>query len=82
MRQKPNGISLTQQETALLQMLQANRGQVVPRATLLQSVWGYPAATRTRTLDVHILHLRKKMEALGVPIRIQTVYRVGYCLAS
>lgn len=41
--------------------------------------WGYPGGRSTRTLDVHIQHLRKK---LGTTQRIETIYRIGYRLAG
>lgn len=69
--------TLTPQEYTLLTALWNNRGRVMTRAELLDTVWGYPPNTPTRTLDVHIQHLRKK---LGLPI--QTIFRVGYRLAA
>ena len=69
---------LTPNEAALWRLLQARRGQAVPRAELLAGV-GWPAAARTRTLDVHIQHLRRK---LGPAARIETVLKVGYRLVG
>ena len=66
---------LTPNEAALWRLLQARRGQAVPRAELLAGV-GWPAA---RTLDVHIQHLRRK---LGPAARIETVFKVGYRLVG
>lgn len=72
-------IHLTPQETALLAVLENNRGKIITRNFLMTSVWGYPSDTRTRTLDVHIQHLRKKF---GGSLHIETIYRVGYQLCS
>lgn len=68
---------LTPSEQALWNTLYNNRGQAVTRGQLL-AVVGYPAGISTRTLDVHIQHLRRKM---GQEARIETVFRIGYRLA-
>ena len=65
-------ISLTPQEFALLQVLFDHRGQAVSRGDLLHTAWGYPSIGITRTVDVHIQHLRRK---LGLKQEIQTIYR-------
>jgi len=72
---KPLG--LTRKEYDLLAMLIQNAGEVVGRETLLLRVWGYSNQIRTRTLDVHIRRLRKKIgEHSGV--YIETIFGVGY----
>ncbi len=72
-------VSLTPMEARLLWVLAERAGQVVPSAQLLSTVWGYPPGVRTRTLDVHIGRLRKKLEEDGrAPRHIITVPRVGY----
>lgn len=68
---------LTPSEQALWNTLCDHRGQAVTRGQLL-AVVGYPAGISTRTLDVHIQHLRRKM---GQEARIETVFRIGYRLA-
>lgn len=70
-------LTLTRKELELLTMLARNAGEIVPREILLSSVWGYCEGTRTRTLDVHIRRLRRKLGALG-DTYIQTVFGVGY----
>ncbi len=72
----------TPQEWALLQLLRRNRGKVMPRGILLSQAWGYPADAATRTLDVHIQRLRKKLARQGQKEQIQTIFRVGYRLAG
>ena len=64
-------ISLTPQEFALLQVLFDHRGQAVSSGDLLHTAWGYPSIGITRTVDVHIQHLRRK---LGLKQEIQTIY--------
>jgi DNA-binding response OmpR family regulator len=72
---KPLG--LTRKEYDLLELLIQNAGDVVEREILLLRVWGYNNQIRTRTLDVHIRRLRKKIgEHSGV--YIETIFGVGY----
>jgi DNA-binding response OmpR family regulator len=68
-------VELTQREFDLLEYLLRNAGQVVTRWQLLESVWGFIAAGETRTVEVHVAQLRKK---LGHPELIRTVRGVGY----
>ncbi|MFP4248307.1 MAG: response regulator transcription factor [Armatimonadota bacterium] len=70
---------LTPMETELLWMLAEHAGEVVESEALLESVWGYPPGVRTRTLDVHIGRLRRKLGEDGRnPRHIITVRSVGY----
>jgi DNA-binding response OmpR family regulator len=68
---------LTRKETQLLALLQQNAGRCLSREYLLSTIWGYRNGTRTRTLDVHIQRLRRKLGADGAS-RITTVLRTGY----
>ena len=68
---------LTRKEAQLLAILQQNAGQCLPRQLLLEAVWGYRDGTRTRTLDVHIQRLRRKLGREGAA-RILTVLGSGY----
>ena len=68
---------LTRKEYDLLALLIQNAGELVTRETLLLRVWGYGSQIRTRTLDVHILRLRRKLgEHRGK--YIETIFGVGY----
>ena len=70
-------LGLTRKEYDLLTMLVQNAGEVVGREALLLRVWGYSSQIRTRTLDVHIRRLRKKLgEHSGT--YIETIFSVGY----
>ena len=70
-------LGLTRKEYDLLAMLVQNSGEVVTREALLLRVWGYNSQIRTRTLDVHIRRLRKKLGALSGAY-IETIFSVGY----
>jgi DNA-binding response OmpR family regulator len=69
-------VDLTFQEFALLDRLASAPGRVFTRPELLERVWGSAAGLQTRTVDVHIHRLRRKLGPLGE--RIATVRRVGY----
>lgn len=68
---------LTRKESELLALLVENSGEIVPREVLLFRVWGYGPDIRTRTLDVHIRRLRKKLGTFGDQY-IETIFGVGY----
>jgi DNA-binding response OmpR family regulator len=70
-------MTLTRKEFELLALLVQNAGALVPRADLLMLVWGYSTEIRTRTLDVHIRHLRKKLGGYANHY-IETIFGVGH----
>ena len=72
---KPLG--LTRKEYDLLELLIQNAGELVDREILLLRVWGYNNQIRTRTLDVHIRRLRKKIGEHS-DVYIETIFGVGY----
>jgi len=71
-------IDLRMKEFDLLLMLVQNPRIVFSREKLLQLVWGYDFAGETRTVDMHIAHLRNKLERMTP--NIETVWGVGYKL--
>ncbi|AHM56354.1 alkaline phosphatase synthesis transcriptional regulatory protein PhoP [Peptoclostridium acidaminophilum DSM 3953] len=72
-------IELTLKEFELLRLLAQKRGEVLSRNFLLDKIWGYEYFGETRTVDVHIRHLRKKIEDNDKkPKYIETVRGVGY----
>lgn len=76
-----NGIKqdLTLKEFELLKLLISNKGKVFTRDFLLDRVWGYEYSQDTRTVDVHIRHLRQKVEEdPSNPRYIETVRGLGY----
>ena len=52
-------------------------GEIIPREALLMQVWGYGAEIRTRTLDVHVRRLRKKLGGYADQY-IETIFGIGY----
>ncbi len=76
-RNKP--LDLTQKEFELMRCLIRNRDTVLSRDRLLDEVWGYDSYPTTRTVDAHILKLRKKLEEDPAnPKYILSVYGGGY----
>lgn len=73
-------VNLRMKEFDLLLTLAENPGVVFSREKLLDMVWGYDFAGETRTVDVHIAHLRHKLK--GMQAVIETVWGVGYKLDS
>ena len=72
-------IALTPKEFDLLTLLATHRGIVLSREELLEKVWGYTFLGDSRTIDVHIRQLRRK---LGDACQIETVWGTGYKIAA
>ena len=72
-------IELTLKEFELLEILIKNKGRVMTRDFLLDKIWGYEYVGETRTVDVHVRHLRQKVEKDDKnPVYIQTIRGIGY----
>jgi two-component system alkaline phosphatase synthesis response regulator PhoP len=76
-------LTLTRKEFDLLTYLLAHRGEVITRDRLLDEVWGYERFPTTRTVDTHILRLRRKFEVdPDRPAWILTVHGQCYRFAT
>ena len=73
-------VELTRTEFAILELLMRNEGIVLERSTIYDRVWGYDFGDSSRSLDVHVGYLRRKLEADGTPRVIETVRGVGFVL--
>ena len=72
-------LDFTLKEFEVLKLLIQNKGKILTREILLDKIWGYEYVGETRTVDVHIRHIRKKIEEDDKkPIYIQTIRGVGY----
>lgn len=72
-------LELTPKEFELLKIMATHQGKVFNREVLLEKVWGYEFSGDTRTVDVHIRHLRQKLnDDPNFPEYIETVRGVGY----
>ena len=72
-----HALTLTRKEYDLLALLVQHATEIVPREALLMQIWGYGAEIRTRTLDVHIRRLRKKLGTYADQY-IETIFGIGY----
>jgi two-component system, OmpR family, alkaline phosphatase synthesis response regulator PhoP len=78
-RKNGRPVELSPKEYELLLALVQRPGQVVSRAELLKTVWGYHASVVSRTIDTHIAELRRKLEPNPAsPRHITTVWKTGY----
>lgn len=76
-----NPVALTPKEFDLLLALIHRKGAVASRIELLKEVWGHQAEVMTRTVDIHIAELRRKLEHdPATPRHILTVWKAGYRL--
>lgn len=76
-------LELTPKEYEMLKLLAENAGNVFSREQLLEKVWGYEYFGDTRTVDVHVRHLRAKMERVPeMAAALETVRGVGYRLSK
>ena len=73
-------VKLRAKEFDLLLSLLEHKGIVLTREKLLEIVWGFDFAGETRTVDVHVAQLRKRIAGSGV--EIETVFGVGYKLRA
>ena len=73
-------ITLRTKEFDLLVAFTENPGIALTRDQLLETVWGYDFAGETRTVDVHVQHLRSKLQ--GADVQIETLRGVGYKLVA
>lgn len=67
-------IELTPKEFELLSILVLNKGTVLTREKLLRKVWNYDYLGCTRTIDMHVQRIRKKLDTE----KIKTIYKIGY----
>jgi two-component system response regulator MprA len=73
-------IDLTRTEFQILQLLMLNQGIVLERGVMYERIWGYDFDGSSRSLDVHIGYLRRKLEVTGAARMIETVRGVGFVL--
>jgi two-component system phosphate regulon response regulator PhoB len=71
-------INIGPTEYRLLELLMRNPDRIFERDQLLDRVWGRSSYIETRTVDVHVLRLRKVLKPFGLDGTVQTVRSVGY----
>ncbi|MGO4452973.1 response regulator transcription factor [Arthrobacter sp. RAF14] len=75
-------LAFTATEAALLELFMSNPGQVLPRSTINEHVWGTDYGARSNSLTVYIGYLRQKLEAQGGERLIHTAQGLGYRFGS
>ena len=73
-------IDLTPKEYALLEYLMRNQGQILTRTMISESIWDYHFDSLTNVIDVHVYHLRNKIDKDFKPRLLHTIKGVGYVL--
>ena len=73
-------VPLSLKEFEVLKLLLENRGKTITRNQLLDEIWGYEYYGETRTVDVHIRHLRSKLDSNDEGSIIHTIRGVGYLI--
>ncbi|MFE5919181.1 response regulator transcription factor [Streptomyces sp. NPDC056468] len=79
-RRAGRAIEFSRTEFSLLDLLLRHPGQVLPRETILERVWGRDFGPESNSLAVYVGYLRRKLEAGGEPRLVHTVHGVGYRL--
>lgn len=74
--------SLSGKEFQVLEMLMQRAGMLIPTEQFMMHIWGWETSVDTSVVWVHISNLRKKIEALGVPVKIRFVRGGGYILEA
>ncbi|MER6998778.1 response regulator transcription factor [Streptomyces sp. NPDC000410] len=76
-------VALTAKEFSILEALAREPGRVFTRAQIIERVFGFDQDVQERTVDAHVVNLRRKLEAdPGRPRRLETVYGRGYRIAD
>ena len=75
-------INLSFKEFSLMNILMANRGQIVSKETLISKVWGVESSAVDNNVEAYISFLRKKLKFLGSCAQIETIRKVGYRLSQ
>jgi len=71
-------IELTPKEYALLELFMRHPGQIITRTMIFEKIWDYHFDPCTNVVDVHVSHLRNKIDRGFVPRLLHTVKGVGY----
>jgi heavy metal response regulator len=79
-RRGSRAIDLTRKEFALLEYLMRSAGQVLSRAMITEKIWGFQFDAYSNVIDVHIAHLRRKLDRAADRKLLHTVKGVGYIL--
>lgn len=80
LRKKKIFVNLTKREFEILLVLMENRGRVMTREMLLETIWGYDSEVDVKVVDVYISYLRSKIDEVGQPSIVETMRGLGYVI--
>ena len=72
--------SLSGKEFQVMEMLMQKKGVIVTAESIITHIWGWDASVDASVVWVHISNIRKKLDALGAPVRIRFVRSAGYMM--
>ena len=75
-----SSIHLSAKEFALARVLMSNAGKTVPKATIVDRVWGTTGVTEDNNVEAYVSFLRKKLAHIGSKVQITTLRMLGYRL--
>lgn len=77
----PSGmVQLSKRESALMEYLIRNAGQILPRGMILSYIWGPDSDVEEGNLDNYIYFLRRRLKSVGASAQIKTIHGMGYRL--
>ena len=75
-------VKLGAKEYQLMELLLRNPGQILPKETLIERVWGYESDAEYNNLEVYVSFLRKKLAFIGAKVKIKATRGLGYSLEA
>ena len=76
------GVKLGAKEYQLMELFLRNPGQILPKETLIERVWGFESDAEYNNLEVYVSFLRKKLTFIGAPVKLQAPRGLGYSLEA
>ena len=73
-------VKLGAKEYQLMELFLRNPGQILPKETLIERVWGYDSDTEYNSLEVYVSFLRKKLGFIGAGVKLKATRGLGYAL--
>lgn len=82
LKTEQQSVKLSAKELELLRLLMENKGNIIPKETLLVKVWGYDSNAEHNHVEVYISFLRKKLQHISSSVTINAIRNVGYHLEA
>ncbi|NCD00981.1 response regulator transcription factor [bacterium] len=79
---KNKNLKLNSKEFDIIYYFYLNKNRIISRQELLENIWDYNANIFSKTVDVHVSIIRKKIKLLKIPFLIKTIPNKGYCFFS